>query len=406
MTFFLFGFQNPYKCHLCGKTTKQASNLKSHYLHAHKIKDITSKTIRANARLFQKYKTENLPEAGLLEILSQQVMENLEKQRTDVGVSVVKQEPRISVVASEKLLSRLATEPASPIVDKQQSCNVISDGLDVMSGVKVIKAEKSFDFPQERAPSSSDSIPFDVHDKTLHIKEEVCDSSTVNNEVIPMEETKLKKENKKIRRTSQRTVAKATFQQHIEKVFVDDGQAAELGGKDEVVKQEHRVDEFQITHFNDGVKACDMFRKTLTVKLSRCTADSQSSSAKLNVCDATVPAQQRVASNTFKCDICPSLFKQKIKLKVHMKSHVVTAPNDKRKMCEICGKTYTQNSALKKHLQFTHSNYRPFPCKICGRAFKDSNGLKVSEWFCTVLLLRNYFFNFSFCWYVGTHKIT
>lgn len=361
--------------------------MKSHYLHAHKIKDITSKTIRANARLFQKYKTENLPEAGLLEILSQQVMENLERQQTDANVSTIKQESAIHEVAREKLLNQFAeqlhgkimTEQISSVVNMEQSSNVISDERDMVNSVNllqsqtVIKVENLFDFPDEQTTSSNKSNVVDVQDKKLHIKEEVvCESSSVNikNEVIPSVKSKLKKENQKIRINNQRIRQKP--QQDIEKVFVDEQQSAELV----IFKQEQHIDEFKITELEDSVNSRDTLHKT--VQLSRCTSDSPSSSAKLNLPTPTEKSQKRESNDTFTCDICPSSFRQKMKLKIHMKSHVVTTANDKKKMCEICGKTYTQNSALKKHLQFTHSNFRPFPCKICGRAFKDSNGLKVS----------------------------
>lgn len=365
--------------------------MKSHYLHAHKIRDITSKTIRANARLFQKYKTENLPEAGLLEILSQQVMENLERQQTDANVSTVKQESAIREVAREKLLNQFAeqlhgkimTEQISSAVNMEQSSNVISDGRDMVNSVNllqsqtVIKVENLFDFPHEQTTSSNNSNVVDVQDKKLHIKEEVvCESSSINiiNEVIPSVKSKLKKENLKIGNNNQRIRQKP--QQDIEKVFVDEQQSAELDIKGVIFKQEQHIDEFQITKLEDSVNSRD---KTVSVQLSRCTTtDSPSSSAKLNLPTPTEKSQKRESNDTFTCDICPSSFRQKIKLKVHMKSHAVTTANDKKKMCEICGKTYTQNSALKKHLQFTHSNFRPFPCKICGRAFKDSNGLKVS----------------------------
>lgn len=62
--------ENPYICHLCGKTTKQASNLKSHYRHYHKITDITSKTIRSNARIFEKHRNDIADHSDFSEILS------------------------------------------------------------------------------------------------------------------------------------------------------------------------------------------------------------------------------------------------------------------------------------------------------------------------------------------------
>lgn len=65
--------ENPYVCHLCGRRTKQASNLRSHYKHFHKNNDITGRQIRLNSRIFNRYtQTEldaQLQEAGDLMVL-------------------------------------------------------------------------------------------------------------------------------------------------------------------------------------------------------------------------------------------------------------------------------------------------------------------------------------------------
>lgn len=47
--------ENPYICHLCGRRTKQASNLRSHYKHFHKNNDITGRQIRLNSRIFNRF---------------------------------------------------------------------------------------------------------------------------------------------------------------------------------------------------------------------------------------------------------------------------------------------------------------------------------------------------------------
>lgn len=337
-------------------------------MHAHKIKDITSKTIRANARLFQKYKTENLPEAGLLEILSQQVMQNLEKQHSDANAFEIKQE------ASEKLSNnQMVAGPSSSVVNKEQSSNcVIPDGLDVAKNVNcAIKVENSID-----TTASNDSITANMRCNNVQIKqEEVSDAYSENvpsvNNVIPPDITKVKKEDRLSTHKNQRTLQ----QSNIEKVFIDEQQSTELKIKAEVVIKDCLGESYR-----------DNFVKTDSTQLSEQTNRTPSSPSPENpiVRAPTDKSTKQERNSTFKCDRCPSSFRQKIKLKVHLKSHSITAATDKVKMCEICGKTYTQSSALQKHLKFAHSNFRPFPCEICGRAFKDSNGLKVSigaQWF-------------------------
>lgn len=53
-------------CHLCGRRTKQASNLRSHYKHFHKNNDITGRQIRSNSRIFNRF-TQSEIDAQLLE---------------------------------------------------------------------------------------------------------------------------------------------------------------------------------------------------------------------------------------------------------------------------------------------------------------------------------------------------
>lgn len=49
-------------CHLCGRRTKQASNLRSHYKHIHSNTEITGQKIRHNARVFARFSQEQLEE--------------------------------------------------------------------------------------------------------------------------------------------------------------------------------------------------------------------------------------------------------------------------------------------------------------------------------------------------------
>lgn len=52
--------ESPFVCHLCGRRTKQAQNLASHYRHIHRNTDVTSKIIRFNSRVFERYTNDEL----------------------------------------------------------------------------------------------------------------------------------------------------------------------------------------------------------------------------------------------------------------------------------------------------------------------------------------------------------
>lgn len=340
--------------------------MKSHYLHAHKIKDITSKTIRSNARLFEKYKTENLPEAGLLEILSQQVLQNLQKQSTDV--KSIKNEMAMNLAASEKFHGNSQLDKvqlygeSSKVVDKptvntEQSSDVILDNVNSEKCIKshnAIKIEKSFDFesfPYEGLTEIHNSSRIDNPQNQIRIKEEVCDTSfenisnsnqeTLTSKIIPKPENQKNRKKQRIRKQPKCD---------IEKVFVDEQNFSILSTEyDEIIKEEEHIDEFQIIQFEDNSSLSDItFEQNKSDEFSRSTATCTDNLSDAFPAEMTPKQEQRTELfsqlNSFKFDICPNSFKQEIKLELHMNSHILTSANDKLKMCEICGKTYTQSS--------------------------------------------------------------
>lgn len=324
-------------------------------------------------------------------------MRSQENNHADVvNATAIKQEFATDqqVVASETLSSnRSNSEPTSSVVNKEQSSNVICDGPDMVHTQTAIKLEKTFDFevfPDRKTTlnNNSISIPLDVN-KTILIKEEACDRSSENislvNEAIQSEKTKIKKENEKSLQKSQHASKQQKLD--IEKVFIDEQQSADVDIKNEIVDEDDHMLEFQITVVEDRASCGDIFDETISAAPSGCTDSISSHSTsplKLNQRASPTKSQKPEKVNNklkrdvspLQCDLCPSSFRHKAKLKAHMKSH--TAAKEKAKiLCEICGKNFSSNSALKKHLKFTHTNNRPFACEICGRAFKDSNGLKV-----------------------------
>ena len=56
----------------------------------------------------------------------------------------------------------------------------------------------------------------------------------------------------------------------------------------------------------------------------------------------------------FQCEICPTVFKSKVYLKKHLKTH----DNVNEFKCEKCEKVFQSKDALSKHMKCKHKNVK------------------------------------------------
>jgi uncharacterized Zn-finger protein len=79
---------------------------------------------------------------------------------------------------------------------------------------------------------------------------------------------------------------------------------------------------------------------------------------------------QKETANVFICSKCPRRFPKITGLRRHLQIH-----QNRKLVCEDCGKTFSSRESLLVHKRHVHLQLRPFKCSQCGQTFKNKNGM-------------------------------
>ena len=82
---------------------------------------------------------------------------------------------------------------------------------------------------------------------------------------------------------------------------------------------------------------------------------------------------QNCYAEAWKCSICAMAFRNKDRLKMHMKGHLGRL-NHK---CSICNKAFWKKEDLDGHMASIHTNEKLFHCRICGNFFSYKRSLRL-----------------------------
>ncbi|XP_065295298.1 zinc finger protein 2-like isoform X2 [Dermacentor albipictus] len=74
------------------------------------------------------------------------------------------------------------------------------------------------------------------------------------------------------------------------------------------------------------------------------------------------------------CELCGKVYSRKDNLQEHLRAHGGEVTRWKKYMCDHCGKPFYSISLLKIHIR-VHTGERPFPCDFCNKGFSSVSAL-------------------------------
>ncbi|CAK1547932.1 unnamed protein product [Leptosia nina] len=90
--------------------------------------------------------------------------------------------------------------------------------------------------------------------------------------------------------------------------------------------------------------------------------------------NGTLVAHQRIHSGEkpYHCNECPKKFSVYQRLQIHLRTHTGECPYP----CPQCPKAFKHKAALNRHSR-VHSGVKPYVCSHCGKSFSQSNSMKL-----------------------------
>lgn len=411
--------ESPYVCHICGRRTKQASNLRSHYTHLHKMNDISGRQVRMNAKIFERFTQQEIDQhllanGDLIALLTkgQEDYNREQSEKSKVTEKLIETmrtplRPLKKETKEEEVKPTLRVEPLMPI----ESLEPMETLMQIVPPV-VIKSDAngsntSISAEMELSPIfPKPELLMDVFD--IHISENLnnmnvdekpfgtIDSSDQIESVFLIEDADSGTEH------SASADVKREYEEDQQDLWMNGGFVNAMDSVNETVKPEpptsiepNEQTEETPRKSSKAIKSSKSLKSPKSTKTKN-SKTTKTETRKKNVANplSRIPCslcQKRVQranwnvhmvdehsliDRPLECFLCHKQFKKYHQAKHHLRTHY---SDERNVVCHLCGDKFVLNAELNKHIFNRHNEVRPFKCaqEKCEKSFKNRNALKV-----------------------------
>lgn len=401
---------SPYCCHICGRRTKQASNLRSHYRHLHKMNDISGRQVRLNAKIFERFTQQEIDQhlrenGDLIALLSQglDAYNNEQREKSKMTEQLIEtMRAPLRPIKKDKDAKEEEAKPSSVKNESKEINRKVSDACDdqiiasnetrmgistnATIAVPTKATQMSYLVKQEPPIDTYDDCPIG-NDNKMEIEKKpamATDTSDQIESVFIVEDTD--------------PVGDADFNVPVavKEEFEDDQMDCWMDGGghfDEISNVENETTKFEfsakiesIEHINEKSKKLKKPKKekpTKNVKRKKKPKGPSRTLVTCSLCQKRVHSDKlnvhqvechSVVERPFECFHCHKQFKKYKHVSYHQRTHY---SDERNFICHMCGDAFVMNAELTKHIFNRHNDIRPFKCEHCEKMFKNRNALKV-----------------------------
>lgn len=383
-------------CHLCGRRTKQASNLRSHYKHFHKNNDISGRQIRLNSRIFNRF-TQNeidaqLEKTGDLMALLERGLQEYHREEMEKNSQI---EKALEIIIAPKMMQSTSTEVQAIVNVKQEHVETVSQ----MNATTIAPLKRNLKLENSNGNDNTimteSSLPMAVQKSPLKIE-----SVFIDDEMCQISFDDVKREDI--------IENDADFDnddwQNDNYIDASDEPLFGIMKYDSLIDNNYTKESFKTVapkcdqdkdeQIYENLTALERKKSDESVQRSDVEIKSEQKNVKSKIAVSKAEMERCIPCNRkfhdmskhwiqfhsgierpYECFICHKDYKRHEHLKYHMKTH----GDERNYICHVCGDAFFLSNDLRKHIMNRHQVERPYKCthQQCNKCFKNQHALNV-----------------------------